>query len=244
MRKEENCIILEDGDTLYRYDLEENLPDNWDSNYHNFEYSGSRYGFKNAIGAIFLFDKKLTAKQILSGAINNQKEKTRIITRATITTVIVNEEIKLLDLSSGIIRCSNLLSVLYELNMDVTVLDLKNFQKDLPFQSIHDRLIDLYSSDSTKRMTSANEIDRFFYGRINLLGQTLTDFQNGILFKKLLEDQQFEGYVFWENPSSDTYCILSSSKLSNPIHEIIDVEMDEELQQLLQQDLAGRMKTS
>lgn len=244
MRKEENCIILEYGDTLYRYDLEENLPDNWDSNYHNFEYSGSRYGFKNAIGAIFLFDKKLTAKQILSGAINNQKEKTRIITRATITTVTVNEEIKLLDLSSGIIRCSNLLSVLYELNMDVTVLDLKNFQKDLPFHSIHDRLIDLYSSDPAKRMTSANEIDRFFCGRINLLGQTLTDFQNGALFKKLLEDKQFEGYVFWENPSSDTYCILSSLKLSNPIHEIIDVEVDEELQQLLQQDLAGRMKTS
>lgn len=244
MRKEENCIILENGDALYRYDLEENLPDDWDPNYHNFEYSGSRYGFKNAIGAIFLFDKKLTAKQILSGAINNQKEKGREITRATITTVTVNEDIKLLDLSTRIFRCSQLLSVLYELDMDVTELELKNFQQDLPFKSIHDKLIDLYSEDPTKRMTSAYEIDKFFYGMTNLLGQTLTDFQNGVLFKKLLEDRQFEGYVFWENPSSDTYCILSPSKLSNPIHDIIDVETDEELQQLLQQDLAGRKKTT
>lgn len=240
MRKDNNRVILEPGDTLYRYDIVDTLAKEWDSNYHNPEYSESIYGVKNDIGAVFLFDNKKVAKQTLSAAINRQREKGNVIRRATITTVCVIDDIKLLDLSTDIVSCSNLISRLYDLEMDVTGMDLINYYRSVSFRTIHCDVINLYSADWLKRMKSASNIGKFFNCYCPLLGQTLTDFQNGRIFKNELEKRQFEGYVFWENPSSDTYCIFSSSKLTKPIHEIIDVENDQELQIFIQKDLEGR----
>lgn len=73
MRKEENIIILEPGDRLYRYDLSGKMPDNWNSTVHSIEYNTSEYGPKNSIGAIFLYDVEIAAKQVLSAAIKNKK---------------------------------------------------------------------------------------------------------------------------------------------------------------------------
>ena len=240
MRKDNNRVILEPGDTLYRYDIVDTLAKEWDSNYHNPEYSESIYGVKNDIGAVFLFDNKKVAKQTLSAAINRQREKGNVMRRATITTVCVIDDIKLLDLSTDIVSCSNLISRLYDLGMDVTDMDLINYYRSVSFRTIHCDVINLYSADWLKRMKSASNIGKFFNCYCPLLGQTLTDFQNGRIFKNELEKRQFEGYVFWENPSSDTYCIFSSSKLTKPIHEIIDVENDQELQIFIQKDLEGR----
>lgn len=242
MRKKDNSIILECGDTLYRYDLEENLPNNWDSGYHNIEYSGSAYGFKNQIGAVFLFDKKSVAKITLAGAINKQAEKGLKYNKVTISIVQVQQEINLLNLSSGILYCSNLISVLHEIGITITTNDFVNFQRNESFLSIHANLLDLYSKDPQKKIESANIINEFFYNRINLLGQTLTDFQNGRKFKKLLENRQYEGYVFGENPISDTYCIFSSNKLSQPIHKTIETAADDELKEYLIKDLEDRKR--
>ena len=54
MRKEENCIILELGDQLYRYDLGDHLPDNWSTDYYNPEYITPQYGRKKCDRSLFL----------------------------------------------------------------------------------------------------------------------------------------------------------------------------------------------
>lgn len=241
MRKDNNRIILEVGDTLYRYDIEENLPPRWDSNYHNPEYTGCQYGDKNSIGAIFLYSEKEAAKQTLAAAINNQANKGRNINIATITSTVVEQEINLLDLSTGILECSNLISVLYELGIDVTTRQYFSYQRGTHFDCLHPFLMDLFSTEASKKLNGANRINEFFYSLINLLGQSLTDFGNGHVFKGQLEALLYEGYVFWEpNPISDTYCIFSPNKLSHPEHETIIIHEDEEMLDHLRRDHEGR----
>ena len=57
-----------------------------------------------------------------------------------------------------------------------------------------------------------------------ILGQCLTDFENGAAFKAILEENNFEGYVFNE-PNGltgiDTFCFLSSDKLSLPQNRMV-----------------------
>lgn len=65
------------------------------------------------------------------------------------------------------------------------------------------------------------------------MGQSLTDFDNGEVFKEMLENNEFEGYVFMEDFISDTYCLLSSDKITAPEHEIIDINSNEELQKFI-----------
>ena len=45
--------------------------------------------------------------------------------------------------------------------------------------------------------------------------QQLTDFENGFIFKKILQDKGFDGYMFHEAEST-TFCIFQSNKLSEP----------------------------
>ncbi len=69
MELKKNKIILERGDMLYRYGLEQNYPDVWCNNIHNSEYSYKEYGNKNQIGAYFFYDNESTAKSVLETAI-------------------------------------------------------------------------------------------------------------------------------------------------------------------------------
>ena len=47
MRKDKDKIILENGDVLYRYGLEQDYPDVWCNNIHNPEYNFDGLGHKN-----------------------------------------------------------------------------------------------------------------------------------------------------------------------------------------------------
>lgn len=73
MRKEENSIILEPGDLLYRYDLGEKLDAEWLTDYSSPEYSFSEYGPKNKIGLFFFYNDISAAKNTLAQAVYNQK---------------------------------------------------------------------------------------------------------------------------------------------------------------------------
>ena len=73
-----------------------------------------------------------------------------------------------------------------------------------------------------RRMIDEEAIRSFFrVGRRSMLGQLLTDFANGYVFKDILLNKGFEGYIFDEEQSSPTICILYSSKLSEPQHTVI-----------------------
>ena len=226
MRKEENCIILEPGDTLYRYDLGNNLPNDWSAEYSSPEYYSHNYGRKNVIGAFFFFENKQAAKETLAQAIYNQKVKNKEYDCGTITYCNVTNDIKLLDLTTGLFNCSNIISVLYDLDIDVVSNKFYNYQKRLPYSSIGNAVKALSSDDYHIKLNAAKEINEFFLYCPRLLGQSLTDFNNGVDFKKILNEKGFEGYVFNESPTSDTYCLFKADKISNPKHEEIYIESD------------------
>lgn len=233
MKKELNTIILEKGDSLYRYDLGDCHPAEWSICHPNPEYLTKQYGPKNQIGAFFFFDKESTAKQVLSQAVVNQEKKGINYSKGTITSCEVTDSIVLLDLETDLIGCSNIISVLYELDLNVISNKFYNFQKKQPFEQLKEAISNLYSDQPLIKLSAANEINEFFCSCPPYLGQLLTDFKNGIAFKALLEMQGYEGYVFMEQFSSNTYCLLSSDKISPPRHQIIDIDTNMEIQDLI-----------
>jgi hypothetical protein len=180
MRKDKDKIILENEDVLYRYGLEQDYPDVWCNNIHNPEYNFDGLGHKNQIGAYFFYKDENTAKRVLKVAIKKQeKEKGKIVEKATLTTCTVREDIVLLDLFSGIDSCSRMISVfLRELNLNVVANSFYNYQKKACYTEIERDLELLYSGNCTEKIGAVKRIDTFFCNRPSLLGQSLTDFKN------------------------------------------------------------------
>ena len=233
MRKEENCIILELGDQLYRYDLGDNLPDNWSTDYYSPEYITPQYGRKNAIGAFFFYNDCRAAKQTLAQAIHNQTKKGNRYDLGTITNCEVTGEIRLLDLQTGLYHCSNIISLLLELDIDIISDRFYNYQSNQPYSVLANAVSNLNSANIITKLNAVKDINQFFYDCPPLLGQSLTDFGNGEPFKELLQSKGYEGYVFMENWISDTFCLFNSNKITSPTHKIISVESDRELQDLI-----------
>lgn len=69
MRQDGNKIILERGDMLYRYGLEQYYPSVWCNNIHNSKYFFNEHGNKNQIGAYFFYNNEDTARRVLEVAI-------------------------------------------------------------------------------------------------------------------------------------------------------------------------------
>lgn len=232
MKEADNVKILEPWDKLYRYGLNSGYRADWDTNNHSIEYYSDEYGHKNQIGALFFYDCESAAVKVLSAAINKQKKIGNIISSATITTTEVVDNIVLLDLEKGISRCTQLVTCLYNLGIDIMTDMFYNFQKKDSYDSIRESFFQLYSEDWKERMMAAKIVDDFFYSLPPLLGQSLTDFQNGHAFKQLLQEHGYEGYIFMEEFDSNTYCLLSSEHLTPPVHR--DVDFDKELSKWLQ----------
>lgn len=233
MRKEENSIILEPGDLLYRYDLGEKLDAEWLTDYSSPEYSFSEYGPKNKIGLAIFYNDISAAKNTLAQAVYNQKKMGTIYNYGTITSCQVIDDIRLLDLEAGLSSCSDKIRFLHQIGLNVITELFYNYQFKRPFSELQNSLEDLLSTDQSLSSAAENVINEFFYNFPPLLGQSLTDFDNGEVFKEMLENNEFEGYVFMEDFISDTYCLLSSDKITAPEHEIIDINSNEELQKFI-----------
>lgn len=233
MRKEENSIVLEPGDKLYRYDLGEKLDAEWLTDYSSPEYSFSEYGPKNKIGLFFFYNDISAAKNTLAQAVYNQKKMGTIYNYGTITSCQVIDDIRLLDLEAGLYSCSDKIRFLHQIGLNVITELFYNYQFKRPFSELQNSLEDLLSTDQSLSSAAENVINEFFYNFPPLLGQSLTDFDNGEVFKEMLENNEFEGYVFMEDFISDTYCLLSSDKITAPEHEIIDINSNEELQKFI-----------
>jgi len=221
MRQDGNKIILEPGDILYRYGLEQDYPSAWCNNIHNSEYFSNEHGYKNQIGAYFFYNNEDTAKRVLEAEIKKQEDKGIIVGKVTITSCEVREDIVLLDLHSGITRCCNMISVLRKLNLNVVTNSFYNYQRGSDYTMIENDLELIYSDDPVEKLNAGTRIDNFFYNLPSLLGQSLTDFQNGVVFKEMLIHNNWEGYVFKDEESSNTYCLLNATKLTEPNHEVL-----------------------
>lgn len=219
---------------LHRYDVE-CPPEDWNTDFKNQEYIYSEecvdLRIKNRIGAFFFFDNKGTA--YCTGTIAAKKLNLK---RIWLTETSIAKEIQLLDFSH-FENISSLLLVFEEIGFDVLtdrfhkfnpIGACKSFVEIRPLVE-HIRQLDA-KPDKTDRdhseiLNIANEIGQFFYGnhRIDYLGQLLSDFTNGIVFKEMLLSKGYNGYIFRESHDSPTYCILNSDALSKPIHQEIEL---------------------
>lgn len=218
---------------MYRYDLGEKLDTEWLTDYSSPEYSFSEYGPKNKIGLFFFYNDISAAKNTLAQAVYNQKKMGTIYNYGTITSCQVIDDIRLLDLEAGLSSCSDKIRFLHQIGLNVITELFYNYQFKRPFSELQNSLEDLLSTDQSLSSAAENVINEFFYNFPPLLGQSLTDFDNGEVFKEMLENNEFEGYVFMEDFISDTYCLLSSDKITAPEHEIIDINSNEELQKFI-----------
>jgi hypothetical protein len=221
-------MVLNKGTHLYRYCLGDNAPAVWSKDYFSPEYNYPKYGRKNQIGAFFFYLDEQTARNVLGQALKNSSKRGESYPQNTITTCETIEDISLLDIT-GCDRPIKILNVLYDAKIDVLTNDfVRHLYGDVPFDVIraYHQFIMEHENDnevhiSREKINYAAKIDDFFQFLVGYTGQLLTDFGNGVHFKRLLLEKGYEGYQFMEESSSPTICIFDSSKLSSPIHIMI-----------------------
>lgn len=91
-----------------------------------------------------------------------------------------------------------MISVLKELGLNVANNSFYDYQQKEYYTEIEHDLELLYSGNCREKLGAAARIDDFFCSKLPLLGQSLTDFDNGVAFKEMLIRNQWEGYVFKE----------------------------------------------
>lgn len=216
---------MKKGTQLYRYDLV-CPPDNWSTQYKSIEYYDSLLGPKNQIGAFFFYDNYNDCVQTaLNAADKNCKSEFYI------TTCELKQDTNLLHLQDTNIY--SLLVKLYEENFDVLTTDFRIYDGSYDtYQKVRDLFFQIQILEENDFITTLNNIRKLITfwgqsaglgGRYDVFGQRLTDFKNGVAFKRQLLDKGYEGYCFYEGcndttPQVTTYCFLSSEHLTLPKH--------------------------
>ena len=234
--------ILPIGKKLYRYDIKE-PPKEWSSDFKNPEDVYSNTGIKNLIGAFFFFNSRIQAVKTANCAFRKHINTAEGI---WITECTIKEYIRLLDLRDSII-CIELLAAFDKAGFDIFSDKLKSWEgiQFSKLANIIKPIEDVVLSD-TKKWINDKELTKIV--RISITGmqkilnientnighllQLLTDFTNGAYFKKLLQDNMYEGYIFNETncpipiTGSDTVCIFNSTKFLAPRVEVINYEKE------------------
>ena len=222
------------GTKVFRYDL--TLPPKiWDPDYRNIEYlqlniEGIQ---KNHAGFYFFFDNKDVALNTAKVACEKSRMNSFYLTHAEIT-----RELKLLDLTG----CSNPLLMIQKLideRIDILNESYQIFcSKDEPSFSILKETINynlgigLEPWERDVNIIHDNTIIiQKYLSRWNcpytILGQLLTDYSNGELFKNELISKGFDGYCFDESVGGHTICLLNSEGLSVPQTIIVNIKENE-----------------
>lgn len=221
---------LKEGTKLYRYDLQ--LPPNiWSIDYRSLEYSETvNNGYnKNHVGFLFFFDNEEVAVNTAKVAYRN-----RGLDKFYLTSTETLHYLNILDLTG----CSNpllMIQKLYTEGMDIlrdtyhlytdngnhslsVLKDIVNYnlciginplERDVETIEKNTLLLQKYLSRSGYPYT--------------ILGEILTDFANGIEFKKELIAKGYNGYSFDESVGGHTICLLDSHCLSKPQTSIRDI---------------------
>ena len=210
--------IIEKGVTLYRYDLTE-PPMNWDSDYKSMEYIAyKKCGMtKNAAGNFFFFSNEEVTKNTANIAMSKLGKKEYWLTTATIS-----RNLNLLSLCGDDILF-NLLK-LHESGINVFTDDfLFSFNMEEKSFSILKEPLDEFAKcdvyDVERKINLRNTLVQPFethYYPFGVLGQTLTDFGNGIVFSKILIENGFDGYVFDESIGGHTICLINEAVMKSP----------------------------
>lgn len=222
---------LKEGTMLFRYDLQK-PPKNWDYNYRSNEYSHLKIdGFqKNHIGFYFFFDNEVVMHNTAKVACEKSSVNSFYMTHAELT-----RELKLLDLTG----CSNPLLMIQKL-IDVGI-DILNDSyhifcsigtpsfsiiKDAVYYNLGigivswERDVDMIQENTTEIQKYLSQSDCPY----TILGQLLTNYSNGKIFKNELISKGFDGYCFDESVGGHTLCLLNSDDLSAPQTKIVNIK--------------------
>lgn len=202
------------------------MPEDWITSYHSPEYHSNDYGDKNQIGAFFFYKDEETARNVLGVAVKNSVKRGEIYKVNTITSCQTTLDINLLDIT-GCQRPVNILNVLHDEGIDILtnefVRHLNGIQTFDTIRGLHQYILDHESEYecpvNREKINCAVMIDVFFQCLVGYTGQLMTDFGNGMVFKRLLIEKGYEGYQFMEEKSSPTICLFDSSKISKPTHQ-------------------------
>lgn len=222
-----NNYILQHGTKLYRYDIIQ-PPSIWDISFRNPEYYN--LGFeglkKNAANFYYFFSNRETAINTGKKAIQKLNINHFWITETTIKT-----DMNLLNLTSCI---DTVLMVLKLLDSNINILTndykLYNSGKTIPFSDFKEAIIynmgvnRPFPPDIELIKSNTDLITSFFNAPgypYSLLGQYLTDFSNGIIFKDDLKKEGYNGYIFDESIGGHTICLIDSNNIESPSSEKI-----------------------
>lgn len=221
-------MILPTGTNLYRYNLGNDIPEEWSTEYHSPEYHSDEYGDKNQIGAFFFYPDEDTAHNVLRAAIEKAAKQGKNYLNNTLTCCQTIADINILNLT-GCDRPVQMLNILHDEGIDVLTSDfsrhLNGVQSFEDIRGYHQYIMDNENTNDIFVKYEMNDyaakIDNFFQWLVGYTGQVLTDFENGIPFKRQLEEKGYEGYQFMEEKSCPTICLFNSSKLTSPIHQMV-----------------------
>lgn len=211
--------------TLYRYNLIE-PPSSWTEEFKNPQYVSSR-GAKNSIGAYFFYSKCETAVNVGKKAIQETGGNNKIL---FITSAQLQHDANILDLSLPIetFEPEYILDLLYDNGIDVLTDKFLHLNPSHKLSEIREDYFKIREAKQSGKQLPWNHDSRmnvngFFMGNSSHLGQCLTDFENGFMFKQLLEEKGYDGYVFVEEVNDPTVCIFDSSFLSRPTTQVIQL---------------------
>lgn len=203
---------------IFRYDLQE-PPKNWDSDYHSLEYILDNCGeisHKNQANLLFFFDSEIAAIKTAEQALRRYKKEEFWLTKS-----VVNEPLALLDLRGGATLV--ILNNLYVNGIDVfnSPLTLTGLPESAPLKSLEPLYYHLMQNviggeEYNYKWLRLHEPFIYPGSPYSLLGQRLTDFENGEAFKSLLLENKYDGYIFDESFGASTICLMDSTKLSTP----------------------------
>ena len=226
---EYKCTIKK-GEILFRYDLSE-PPVNWSPDYKSIEYSSKNKGggCKNMANNFFFYSNEVVTKNTAVVAMSKLAEK-----EYWLTSTKTSRNLNLLCLCGRDTFC-NLLK-LHESGINIFTDDFSFYfgkEEKLsilkePFEEWHK--CDVF--DIERKIELRNRLIQPFENSncpFGLLGQVLTDYENGIAFTKLLTERGYDGYVFDESVGGHTICLInkvvigSPTALSKPLRVKIDL---------------------
>jgi hypothetical protein len=234
--------IINKGLFLYRYDIIEPPKEGWTSEYKSPIYIWPDAGPKNEIGAFFFFEDKVETVEEGKIALSHKENMIKDFNPELslwITYTLVQDKLYMLDLS----KCKDVVDfciALWNEGINVFRDDFYNFcnrRKSKPLSQIKKDVVYLVSHNdkvnTNKQIQCKCEIFNF-YNNVDsdkflaYACQGLTDFSNGKIFKKILEEKGFDGYIFKET-ETNTFCLFNSDKLSSPkvttIHGIVNEDI-------------------
>lgn len=226
--KNTHCIINA-GLLLYRYDVTEPPKGGWVQDYKSPIYCWDDAGPKNEVGAFFFFDTENEAIEVGKNVLNQKEDVIRIYNPELsiwITKTITQDRLYLLDLS----QCKNVVELYVTLwhekinifRDDFNRFDFLNGSKPLSLIKEYIRYIACH--DNEAKTDKRQECEYNIYDFHNTIDESkqlayacqgLTDFSNGTIFKALLGEKEFDGYIFRET-DANTFCLFNSNKLSVP----------------------------